>query len=72
MIGLLREYVGESAGSRSVDRLWKRWIDTMKDFLRERGLDVRQARRMVEDRSEWQGYVRGDAWGAAERMNPCP
>ena len=25
----------------SVDSLWKRWIDTMKDSLRERGLDIR-------------------------------
>ena len=31
-----RVYVGECAGSRSVDRLWKRWIDTVKEFLRKR------------------------------------
>ena len=48
-----RVYVGEYAGSRSVGRLWKRWIDTVKDCLRKIGLDVRQARRMVQDRSEW-------------------
>ena len=30
----------------------------MKECLRRRGLDVRQARRMVQDRSEWQGFVR--------------
>ena len=46
IIGLLKEYVGECAGNCSVDRLRKRWIDTMKDCL-----DVRQARRMVQDRS---------------------
>ena len=40
-----RVYVGECAGSCSVGML-KRWIDTMKDCLRKRGLDVRQARRM--------------------------
>ena len=38
--------VGECAGR-------KRWIDTVKDCLRKRGLDVRQARKMVQDRSEW-------------------
>ena len=29
-----RVYVGECSGSCSVGRLWKRWIDTMKDCLR--------------------------------------
>ena len=35
----------------------KRWIDTVKDYLKkkERGLDVRQARRMVHVRSEGRG-----------------
>ena len=34
-----RVYVGECSGSRSV---WpgKRWIDTMKECLKKRGLDV--------------------------------
>ena len=41
-------YVGEYAGSHSVGRLRKRWIDTVKDCLRKSGLDVRQARRMME------------------------
>ena len=49
-----RVYVGECAGSHSLGRLRKRWVDTMKECLRKRGLDVRQARRMVEDGSEWQ------------------
>ena len=32
------------------DSLQKRWINTLKDSLRKiRGLDVRQARRMVQD-----------------------
>ena len=34
-IGLRRVYVGEFAGSRSVDRPQKRWIDTMKMFKEE-------------------------------------
>ena len=37
-----RVYVGECAGG-----LWKRLIDTVKDCLRKRGLNVSQARRMV-------------------------
>ena len=52
-------YVGKWDSSRSVGRLRKRWIDTVKECLRKRGLDVRQARRIIEDRSEWRGFVRG-------------
>ena len=52
-----RVYVGECVGCRSVDRPRKRWIDTVKDYLKKRGLDIRQARRMVHDRSVWRGFV---------------
>ena len=38
-----RVYGGECAG-----RPRKRWIDTVKECLKKRDLDVRQARRMVE------------------------
>ena len=64
--------VGEWVGSCSVDRPWKRWIDTVKDCLRKRGLGVKQAWTMVQDRSEWQGFLRGSAWGIACGMNPRP
>ena len=47
-----RVYVRECAGSRSVGRPRKRWIDILKECLRKRGLGVRQARRMVQDRCE--------------------
>ena len=47
-----RIYVGECAGSPSMGRLQKRWIDIVKECLRKRGLDVRQARRIMQ--SEWQ------------------
>ena len=50
-----RVYVGESAGSRSVGIPRKRWIVTVKDRLKKRGLDVRQAKRMVHDRRVWRG-----------------
>ena len=65
-----RVYVGECAGSHSVGRAWKRWIDTVKDCLKKRDLDVRQVRRMVHDRSVWWGFVTGNAWGVAWEMNP--
>ena len=69
-IGSPREYVGKCAGSRTVSRPQKRWIDTMKEYLRKRGLDVRQAWRIVQDRSECWGFTRRDAWGIARGMNP--
>ena len=65
-----RVYVGECASSRSVGRPRKRWIDTAKECLKKRGLDVRQARGMVQDRSEWRGFVRRNLWGVARGMNP--
>ena len=64
--------VGEYAVSHSVGRPWMRWIDTMKDCFRIRGVDVRQARRMVQDRRQWQVFVRVNAWGVAWVMNPRP
>ena len=56
-----RVYVGECAGSRSVNRLAaEEAVDTVKGCLRmrKRGLDVKQARRMVQERSVWRGFVR--------------
>ena len=50
----------------------KRWIDTVNECLRKRGLDVRQARKMVQGRSEWRGFVRGNEWGVAWGMSPRP
>ena len=70
MIRYLRVYVGECASSHSVDRLWNRWIDIMKECLKKRGLDIRQARKMVQDRSEWQEFVKGNACGVARKVNP--
>ena len=39
-----RVYVGEYTGSRSVGSPRKRWIDSMNDCLKKRGLDARQGR----------------------------
>ena len=69
MTELLREYVRESAGICLVVRPRKRWIDTVKDCLKKRGLDVRQARRMVHNRSERRS-LREIAWGTTRGMNP--
>ena len=61
-------YAGVCAGSHSVGRPWKRWNDTVKEYLKERGLDVRQVRRMVKDSSEWRGFVRENACGVVRRI----
>ena len=47
-----RVYVGEFAGSNSAGRPQERWTDTVKESLRKNGLDVKQPRRMVQDRCE--------------------
>ena len=67
-----RVYVRECAGSRSVGRPRKRWVDAVKYCLRKRGLDVNQARRMVQDRSEWRGFSRGSERGIGRGMNSRP
>ena len=38
-----RVYVGVCAGNYSVGRPGKRWIDIMKECLKKRSLDVKQA-----------------------------
>ena len=58
-----RVYIGECAGSQSVGRPWKRWIDIVKDCLRERGLDVGQTWRMV-------GVCEGECMGLSPRNEP--
>ena len=56
-----RVYVGEHAGSCSLGRPRKRWINTMKDCLKKNCLDVRKIRVIVQGRSVWRGFVRGNA-----------
>ena len=65
-----RVYVGEFAGIRSAGRPRKRWNDTMKECLKKMWVDVKQARRMVQDRNDRRGFLRGNAWGIAREMNP--
>ena len=67
-----RVYVGVCAGSWSVGRLQKRWTDTMKECLRKICLDVRQVRRMVQNKRKWQGFLRRNAWAVAQGVNLSP
>ena len=57
-----RVYLGECSGTRSVGKQRKRWIDTMKDCLKKRCLDV-------HDKSVQQRFVRGNPWGV-QGKNP--
>ena len=68
MTGLLRG--SRSPGSRPVGRMRKRWIDTLKDCLKKRGLDFGQPRIFGHDRSVWRGFVWRNAQGVARGMNP--
>ena len=42
----------------------------MKECLKKIGLDVRQARRMLQDRSEFRGFVRGECKGRSPGDEP--
>ena len=64
-----RVYLGVYAGSHSAGRNRKRWIDTVKECLRKRGLDIGQAKRKVQDKNEWLGFVEENAWDIARGMN---
>ena len=65
-----RVYVGECVGSRSASRPRKRMIDTVKVCLRKRRWDVRQPRRMVQGRSEYQGVYEGEDMERSPRNEP--
>ena len=61
-----RFYGGVCAASRSVGRARKRWIDSVKECLRKRSLDVRQAR--IEVNVE---RLRESMWGIAQGIVGC-
>ena len=66
-----RVYVGECVCSCLLGRLWKRWIDILKECLMKRGLDIKQEMRMFWGKIEWWGFARGNAWAVAQRgMSP--
>ena len=68
-----RVYVGECAGSYSVGRPRKRWIDTMKVFKQKK-----KGVWMSGKQGEWSrigvngGGLEGSAGGIAQGMNPRP
>ena len=63
-------YVGKCTSNRLVGRPFKRWTDSVKDWLKKRGLDVRQARRTVHDRSEWRGVRQKECLGRSPGNEP--
>ena len=65
-----RVCVEKCAFSCSVGIPRNRWIDTLNERLRKRSLDIRQARRMVQDKSEWRRFLRKNTLGVAWGMNP--
>ena len=65
-----RVYAGECASSRSVGRPRKRWINSVKDFLKKKGLDVMEARRMVHDKRVWRGFMRVECMGRCSDNEP--
>ena len=63
-------YVGKYSGSQLMGRARRKWIDTLKNCLKKKGLDVRQAKRMVHDKNVWGRFARGNALGVGRVMNP--
>ena len=63
LIGSPKKYVGECAGSSSVGRPQKIWIDTVKECLKKKkeGWMSDNQRRIVQKRSELQEFGRGNA-----------
>ena len=55
-----RVYVEDCGGSSLVGRPRRRFIDSVNDCWKERGLNVGQdkTRRMVNGRNEWREFVR--------------
>ena len=64
-----RVYVGEFNGNRSAGRPRKRWLDTVKECLKKRGLDVPQDRSVYE--GECMGHSPGDEPLTLTRCYSC-
>ena len=63
-------YVGKCVSSRVVGRSGKNCIDSVNECLKKRVLNIEQVRRTVYNRNEWWGFVRENAGGIAQGMNP--
>ena len=65
----IRQFCGVTKGVDE-ERPRKIGIDTVKERLKKRDLNVTQARRMVHDGSVCRGFVRENSWGVARGINP--
>ena len=48
----------------------QRWTDSVNDCLKNRGLNIGEARKMAYERNEWREFVRGNVCGVARGVNP--
>ena len=62
-----RVYVSECRGARIRGRPRKRWIESVRECLRERGLNELQAGRVVFDRKKMVGVCKGVCLGSCAR-----
>ena len=60
-----RMHSSECEGSKPVGRPKKRWIESVTKCLRERNVDLEEARGMVSNRNVWRVFSRG-IWVPAE------
>src|SRR5678816_1585400 len=51
-------YSGECVGNRPAGRPKKKWIESVNECLKERGVSLAGAIIKVHNRSEWKGFVR--------------
>ena len=58
-----RMYKGECVGDKRRGRPKNKWIGSVKFCLAERNLDLVEASRLVHNRNEWKGIVRGYGCG---------
>src|SRR5678815_4204400 len=54
-----RMYCGECVGNRPAGRTKKKWIESVNECLKERNVNLVEARRKVYNRSEWVGFCDG-------------
>ena len=54
-----RVYESEVGGARRRGRPPKGWMDAVKDALKDRGMTVRNAKVICQNRSEWRAVVYG-------------
>jgi len=53
-------YESEMQGRRCRGRPRKGWMDSVKEVLSKRGLNIQEAKVCVQDRREWRNVCRGE------------